>query len=171
MAGIPRNLDRGAVLPPIYGEDRLVLLARDPYSIFAYWELSLPTEDRLRKSRGDKPGEDSTFLLRVYKHHLVCQREVENFIDIPVNYEIGNWYISVSDAGRTYHAELGCLKPDGSFFSVLCSNYIQTPRDSISDLIDEEWQLPDWKARKLFRRISVYHLSSPELLWRKKQPF
>ena len=171
MTDIPRDLDRGAELPPFYSEDRLVLLARDPYSIFAYWELSLSTEDRLRKSWDEEPKREPTLLLRIYKCHLSRQKDVENFFDIPVNYEANSWYISVNNAGRTYHAELGYLKPDKSFFAILRSNYIQTPRDSISDLIDEEWQLPDWKARKLFRRISVCHLSSPELLWRKKQPF
>ena len=31
----------GESLPQYYGTDRLVILPRDPYSLFAYWEITL----------------------------------------------------------------------------------------------------------------------------------
>jgi hypothetical protein len=37
------SLNAGETLPPFYGEDTLVLLARDPYWLFSYWELTWDT--------------------------------------------------------------------------------------------------------------------------------
>ncbi|MFY9411835.1 MAG: DUF4912 domain-containing protein, partial [Dethiobacteria bacterium] len=45
-------LTRGEALPQYYAEDRLVILPRDPYNIFAYWELSLPTREALKEKVG-----------------------------------------------------------------------------------------------------------------------
>ncbi len=162
-------LNRGESLPQFYGVDRLVILPRDPYNIFAYWEVSLPTRDNLEKTAGVERWPEVTFLLRVYKHAWADEMTVESFFDLEVERESNNWYIPVTDADRYYHAELGWKLPESSFHSILRSNQVRTPRDGLSDLIDENWQLPDWKARKLFRRISLYHLSSAEFFRRRKK--
>jgi len=52
-------LNRGESLPQFYGVDRLVILPRDPYNIFAYWEVSLPTRDNLEKTAGVERRNDS----------------------------------------------------------------------------------------------------------------
>lgn len=162
-------LNRGESLPQYYSEDRLVILPRDPYSIFAYWEISLPTRETFKKKAGGERWPEATFLLRVYKHAWTDQNIVESFVDLDVSQESGNWYIPVDSADRFYHVELGWKLPEGPFQPLLCSNTVRTPRDSLSDLIDENWQLPDWKARKLFRRISLYHLSSTEFFRRRNK--
>ncbi len=162
-------LNRGESLPQCYGEDRLVILPRDPYNIFAYWEISLPAREALEKRVGVEQWPEVTFTLRVYKHAWAEEKTVENYFDLEVDRESNNWYIPVPDADRFYHVELGWKLPESSFQSILRSNLIRTPRDGLSDLIDENWQLPDWKARKLFRRISMHHLSSAEFLRRRKK--
>lgn len=163
------NFNRGQSLPQYYAEDRLVILPRDPYCIFAYWELSLPTREALKEEVGAGQWPGVSFLLRVFKYAWNDEATVESYIDLNISSEDDNWYISVQDADRLYHAELGWKLPQGSFQTLLRSNSVRTPRDSISDLIDEEWQLPDWKAQKLFRRISLYHFSSSEFFRRAKK--
>ena len=163
------DLNRSESLPQYYAEDRLVILPRDPYSIFAYWELSLPTREALKKEVGAEQWPGVTFLLRVSKYAWSDEEAVESYYDLNVSPGHDNWYISVQDADRLYHVELGSKLPQGSFQTILRSNSVRTPRDSLSDLIDEEWQLPDWKAQKLFRRITLYHLSSAEFFRRPKQ--
>lgn len=162
-------LDRGETLPPYYGEDRLAVLARDPYCIFAYWEVSLPTRKQLQERLGEENWQNASLQLRVFKHAWSSDEKVESFFDVQLHHETDNWYLPVMDSDRLYHVELGWKLPGGSFEAVLRSNAVRTPRDGLSDIIDEEWQLPDWKARKLFRRISLHHLSSPELFRRRKQ--
>lgn len=159
-------LARKETLPEYYGEDRLVLLPRDPYSLFAYWEISASTREHIRESWGEDIWRNSSPVLRICKHRWSRQGTIDSVIDIDLKPGADNWYISVTGPDHFYHAELGWRRPEGIFFPLLSSNLVRTPRDSISDLIDENWQLPDWKSRKLFRRISVYHLSSPELIRR-----
>ncbi|NLA11613.1 MAG: DUF4912 domain-containing protein [Firmicutes bacterium] len=161
------DLNRGLSLPQYYGEDRLVLLPRDPYCIFAYWELSEPTRGTLAEQVGINHSELS-FILRVCKHSRDDENKVEGFFDITVRPEDDRRYIAVPGADRVYHTRLGWRLPPEPFQPLLSSNSVRTPRDCISDLIDEKWQLPDWRAQKLLRRISLHHLSSAEFVRRAK---
>ncbi len=162
-------LNGGGSLPDFYGEDRLVILPRDPYNIFAYWEISLPTRGILEERAGAKEWAEAFFLLRIYKYAHDDKNRAESFFDLEVGRDNKNWYIPVTEADRFYRAELGWRLPGEPFQSILRSNLIRTPRDNLSDIIDENWQLPDWKARKLFRRISTHHLSSAEFFSRSKK--
>ncbi|MEW5785259.1 MAG: DUF4912 domain-containing protein [Bacillota bacterium] len=165
----PDDLNRGESLPHYYGVDRLVVLPRDPYCLYTYWEVSLPTRESLKNEWGEAAWQGARLQLRVHKHDWNREEIVESFFDVTLETETDNWYLPALDSDRVYHTELGWRLPDGDFKPVLRSNAVRTPRDGLSDIIDEEWQLPDWKARRLFRRISLYHLSSPELFRRRKQ--
>ena len=165
----PDDLKRGESLPLYYGLDRLVTLTRQPKCNYCYWEVSLPTRERLKQEWGESQWQNAVPMLRVYKHDWRQEETVESFFDISLGAETDNWYLSVAEADRTYHAELGWRLADGNFKPVLSSNYVRLPRDGLSEIIDEDWQLPDWKARRLFRRISLYHLSSPELFRSRSQ--
>ncbi len=165
VEGIRDHPGSETALPERYGDDYLVLMTRDPYCLFAYWEISLSTLKRLPPDGGEITG--FPFEMRVFKHYPRQEGEIESFFDLQLTPGSVSWYITVTEPGCSYHAELGRLLPDGSFMTLLHSNIVQTPRDSVSNVIDENWHLPDWKARKLYRRIALSHLSSPELFrWR-----
>lgn len=163
------DLNRGLSLPQYYAEDRLVLLPRDPYCIFAYWELSEPAREALAGQVGAERRPELSFILRVCKHSRNDENSVESYFDLRVSPDDNHWYIAVQEADRLYHTRLGWKLPPGPFQPLLSSNSVRTPRDCISDLIDEEWQLPDWRAQKLLRRISLHHLSSAEFVRRAKK--
>ncbi|NMD42032.1 MAG: DUF4912 domain-containing protein [Firmicutes bacterium] len=160
---------RSCSLPQDYAEDRLVLLPRDPYCIFAYWELSPSTRETLAGRIGAERWPELCFILRVFKHDRSGKNNPAGHFDLKVSPSDNRWYIAVQEADRCYHAELGWVLPPEPFQTLLRSNSIRTPRDCISDLIDDEWQLPDWRAQKLFRRISLHHLSSAEFVRRAKK--
>ena len=165
IEGIRDHLGSEAALPERYGEDCLVLMARDPYCLYAYWEVNPPALAKLPRT-GDE-GACFPLRMRVFKHYYLREGEVESHFDLHLTPGSASWYITVGEPDCCYHAELGRLMPDGRFITLLCSNTVQTPRDSVSEIIDENWHLPDWKARKLYRRIALSHLSSPELFrWR-----
>ncbi len=164
-------VDPKDVIPRYYGEDQLVLLPRDPHWLFAYWEISLPTRQGVFREWDETTRVEALPHLRVFRHRWQKMWDIESYYDISLNEDTDDWYIQVSNADNFYHVELGWILPGGNFFSLLQSRPVRTPRDTISDIIDENWRLPDWKSRRLYRRISMYHLSSAELIHRKvKKP-
>lgn len=154
----------GEVLPKHYGEDRFVLLPRDPHWIFAYWEISPATEEKVQNEWGRDTWQQIIPKLRVYRHAWEREGAIENYFDITLDRGACSWYIKVNYSDHYYHADLGWEVPGVTFYPVLKSNLARTPRDGISHIVDENWKLPDWKTRRLFHRISLYHLSSPEFL-------
>lgn len=155
-------LDGEENLPLYYGEDCLVLLPRDPYWLFAYWEISIPTRQRF-EAEFHKPWDSLQLLLRVYRYDAQGTGK-ESYFDIQINPSADNWYIKAGVPNKKYQTELGCYLPEGGFRHILSSNLVTTPRDSLSDIIDENWRLPDWQARRLYRRISRSNLSSLEMI-------
>ena len=156
-------LDRGENLPLYYGEDRLVLLPRDPYWLFAYWEISWPTRQLLAEET-QKDYDSLDFGLRV--HRYTENKEAGTFFDLQITPTADHWYIKAGVPDKKYWVELGCYLPDGKFRVILTSNTVSTPRDSLSEIIDENWRLPDWQARRLYWRISRSNLSSMEMMQR-----
>jgi hypothetical protein len=157
-------LDGEKNLPSSYGRDRLVLLPRDPYWIFAYWEIS-PSTYLFLERETRQPKDFLELVLRVYRYHWGYDNDkVESHFDLKLSPSTNNWYINAGVPDRKYKTELGYYLADTEFKSFLTSNFVMTPRDSLSDVIDEKWRLPDWQARRLYRRITLSNLSSPERL-------
>jgi len=131
-----------------YGVDRLVILVRDPYWVYAWWEL---TEATLHSGRLEI-GAPGDLVLRMYdisaldwdgtNHH-------EHF-DIEIGDLAGNWYIELGRPGGSFVAEVGLRGPDGKFLALLRSNFVTLPRDSMSPVVDEEWMVVEEDYRTLF---------------------
>jgi len=160
-SGAIEGLTTAEKLPSSYGEDRLVLLTRDPYWLFAYWDVTPATRQQLEKE-GQRPWEHLSLALRVKRYNTTMEKE-ESCFHIPINREADNWYIEVGVPDRCYRVELGGQIPGKGFVPLLTSNIARTPRDDISNIIDENWYLPDWQARRLYRRINRGSLSSLEM--------
>jgi len=125
-------LDRGAPIPSGYGLDRVVLIPRDPFRIMAYWELGGGVIERLRFKYSAENVEQSRWVLRM------SMSNAREPMIVDVDPKVGQWYVKVAPGGR-YRAEFGFILPDGTF-EVLCrSNEIVTPREGVSDLVDERW--------------------------------
>ena len=105
------------VLPVYTGVSKLVLMPRDPWWVFVYWEVD-----------GSLVAEKS-LILRVYrqKNHLYASINVGNS---------SNWYINLPDPADTVRCELGYIKPGGEFHVVTVSNTVRTPRAWPSDRED-----------------------------------
>jgi len=127
------------VFPHAYGDNKIVLLVRDPRWIYSYWEI---TENKYNEVRGilGSGFEKSKEILRIYD---ASSRPWKSF-DIAVSYGTRNWYINVPTSNRTYMVDIGFLSPDGKFIAMARSNAVTTPRDGMSDIIDEEWMVVDF---------------------------
>lgn len=125
-------------LPLFYGKDKMVFMVRDPYWGFVYWEFSDKTTEYhdLHNPVLDK-------YLRVYNiSGSGNPATAGSFFDIKINGVANNWYINFQEPNNTFVVDIGYFK-DGNFVTVLRSNPATTPRDGVSDQIDEEWMLSD----------------------------
>lgn len=127
-----------------YGDNRIVLLVRDPHWIFAYWEI-MPSiiEDIARQIDLSK----AQMILRVYD---ITDKDFNGY-NANSSFDIGdlkgadNWYINVGGAYRDYIVDIGFLAADGSFRVIARSNMVRTPRENMSDEIDAAWMTVDFE--------------------------
>jgi hypothetical protein len=118
-------------------KDRIIVLARDPYWLHAYWELSRMTLARAQAALGqdwhaarpilrvlDVTSEDTT---------SAAERHVR---DVDIHGGVDNWYIDVVDPPRAYRVDIGYLSKRGKFYVLARSNVVTTPKAGIADLLD-----------------------------------
>lgn len=107
-------------LPESYGTKRLFLTARDPYWLFAYWDLSW--HQFMDAARAAHDG----------KVFLEVSDATGNRVQqVQINEHSRNWYLHVSQADATYSARLGYYDHDGGFVAVSNSGTAKTPRDGL----------------------------------------
>lgn len=151
-------------LPRNYGIDRLVLMVRDPHWLYAYWEISATKQEEFNSSFGPGAWNASKPVLRVYEvegNNFNGQNAV-GYTDISLGNQDDNWHINVGKPNSTFCVDLGRVFPDGRFVTLLRSNMVTTPRESLSDVLDEEWM---W-IEDIYRILSGYSygMSSPMLV-------
>ncbi len=150
-------------LPRTYGDDRIVIMTRDPFVVHAYWEA---TPARLEREKAWF-GWESKLCVRIYDITGVQfdGRNAIGYFDQEVSERTGNWYFDLGRPSHSFCADLGLLSPAGRFLTLSRSNYITTPRDVVSDVIDEEWMLVDEEFWKLYGYPEGFRggVSSPEL--------
>ncbi len=112
-------------IPPDYGHDRLVLMVQDPHHLFAYWEITPETIDRVLRESGS-----GTPVLVIEGISGTEQREVD--------LRGGNYYLTVAPRG-TYRAGLALRGSDGRLHLFASSNQVATPPADVSERTDEQW--------------------------------
>lgn len=135
-------------LPRFRGLDRLVVLVRDPYWVYAWWELG---EHTLAEAR-DALGGDSALVLRVYDISAVLWDggNHHTYFDVEIRDLASGWYLELGKPGASFVAEIGLRAADGRFLAILRSNFVTLPRDGMSDVVDEEWMVVEEDYRALF---------------------
>lgn len=146
-------------VPWTYGDNMIYLLIRDPYWVYSYWEITKEHEEKhLQLLGGDRSAVKT--VLRVYD--VTNGDNNPPFFDIALQDMADHWFINVG-ANRSYFVEIGLLHRDGRFIMLARSNRITTPRDSMSDVLDEHWMGIDFD--KLYALSGGFELgkSSMEL--------
>ncbi len=172
-------------LPPTYGEEKIAIMARDPYIAHAYWEV---TPARIEREKAWF-GWDSRLCVRIYDVTGVQfnGRNALGYYDQEVYERIGNWYFDLGRPTHSFCADLGLRSPEGKFLTLARSNYITMPRDGVTDVIDEEWMMVDeefWKlygypegfpggissqqVQEMVRRRRIQEISSPGMSSRER---
>ncbi|MQL52017.1 DUF4912 domain-containing protein [Desulfofundulus thermobenzoicus] len=150
----------GPDLPRYYGLDRLVLLVRDPYWLYAYWEITATRQEEFASTFGARAWASTRPVLRVYDVTGVDFNgyNANSFMDIQIQETADSWHIPVGRPNRSFCVDLGRVFPDGRFVTLLRSNVVTTPRATLSECLDEEWM---W-IEDLYRSYRFqYGVSSP----------
>ena len=135
-------------LPYGYGEEKIALMVRDPYLVHAYWEV---TPARIEREKAWF-GWNSKLAVRIYDVTGIQfdGRNALGYFDQEVFERLGSWYFDVGRPSHSFLADVGLLSPEGRFLTLARSNPISMPRDSVSDVLDEEWMLVDEEFWKLY---------------------
>ncbi len=153
---VPR-VEQPYAIPTGYGEDRIVLLVKDPWWIYAYWEVRPETERAVRHQLLPReiPGLQS--ILRVYDVTGIDfpTQPAHRTFDISLSGLATNWYIQTNAPDREFLVELGLLTGQGRFLRLVRSNRVRTPRFGPSEVIDEQWMTTDELYWKLFGAASI----------------
>ncbi len=142
-----------------YRDDRIVLMIRDPYWCFVYWDLSDDKEKKIGNEIQNSAG-ICKLILRVYDVTSIefDGSNAHQHKDIEVTGMAGNWYINVWAADRSYCVEIGLLYAGGNFVTLLRSNVVCTPCDKVSSVVDEEWMVVDETFDQLCRTAGAGEL-------------
>lgn len=131
-------------IPP-YGKTRIVTIVRDPYWLFAYWEIARDDMKAARENCGSQ-WPSCRMILRVYD--LSKDPGGRSYFDIEVGEQPSNWYMNVSPE-HNYQVGIGILAPDGIYREIALSDVVQTPREGVSEKTDEEWAVPESRYSRI----------------------
>ena len=109
-------------LPSAYGVDRLTLLARDPSSLFAYWEVTPRRREPALAALGPE-AEGASQVLRLYADGA----DADTIVDVELPADLGSRYVTVSNPGASCRAEIGLGTASGRFVPLLSSNTVRMP--------------------------------------------
>ncbi len=118
------NIDH-AELPTHYAKTWLTLFVKDPFWIFATWELS--------------PGDIEQQLELILKIYEITDGDQQGAtLDIHVG-QANNWYVNLPKDNVSWGAQIGILKSSGEFIALAQSNIIHTPRAQYSERTEQIW--------------------------------
>lgn len=120
-------------LPYAYGHDRLVLLPRDPWWVFAYWEVTPAVRGNALRSLGAE-AEGARDVLRVYDVTFLTFTGANAWFSFDVELTPGadHWYVNVPRPAATYLAEIGLRTRADRFVPLVRSSTVSTPRSAPS---------------------------------------
>ncbi len=143
-------------LPQEYGNTEAVLLPRDPFWLYIYWEITENSLKNIITSIGYETFSKSKRVIRIYE--VGEDDNPVSYSDIPVIFEAKNWYINVRECGKTYMCELGILTPDGRFIGIVKTNKVSLPRAGVSEIMDEKWMIVNHEFEKLLEISGVDYI-------------
>lgn len=108
-------------LPRSYGGAFLFAIARDPHTLFAYWDIDWAEVFR------DNPPVDRKVHLRALWHEGIEESRAA------VEPLVGSHLISVAHARSSYRIEMGYYAPENFWNSVAISTAVITPPDDVAE--------------------------------------
>jgi len=164
----PREVAYDYNLPQRYYDDKIVLLARDPWWLHSYWDISETRINQVIDSIPSAEREGLHWVLRLHDVTGVMDFDGSNghsFYDTEINSEVRSWYLNPNSPEREWCIDIGFKNKDGKFFLLARSNLTKSPYFGISSVVDEEWALPD---EEYYKALGVYEMGRSSFEHKKK---
>jgi hypothetical protein len=136
-------------VPENYGIDRLGMMARDPYWLHAYWEVTPDSIERAREQLGDE-WDDHRWILRIQVFRQSEGPSGGDHFDVELNPDARNWYVRLPHPNCSYEGTIGVISAEGTFYPFARSGRVYAPTDSVSDDLDEEWTTLPEQAEEIY---------------------
>ena len=157
-------------LPSSYNQTKLVVMVRDPYWLYAYWDIDAHMQQQINSQFSLHPG----ILRSIIRIHDITDISFDGSnslsqVDVDVDLGAKNWYLFIGEPNRSFVFDLGLINSDGEMFLISRSNIVRTPSDGPSEIVDEKWMAHDFEE---IYRASGGHtvgLSSGEILQEKRR--
>jgi len=130
-----------SALPSGYNDNRLVLLARDPYWLYAYWDFSA---EQISAALAQLDTQNVRPIMRIFDVTYIDFDGTNAWtqMDIELTPFATNWYVPVPRSDASYCVEVGYQAPDGRFARLGRSNAVTTPREGVSPNTTPQWFTP-----------------------------
>jgi hypothetical protein len=127
-------------LPTRYDRTGVTLIAKDPSSVYAYWEI---TSSSIQEARSKLKGafNKSTQTLRMFDVAAIDvngANAIHQF-DVDIDSSEQSRYIVLPNDKATVCVHLGYRTPTGAFYPLARSNIISTPSADASDQLEITW--------------------------------
>ena len=141
-----------APLPAAYFVDEIVLMPKNPTTLFMYWEIRDDTYERLSSNN----GVIDNVVIKLFK-------DGQEYRKIIRHERIGSHYITGIDVNQDYEVSIGYEDQYGNFSEVARSVQAITPNDKVSDNFDLVWGTVrlDENTNQLIKYINT-PVSAPE---------
>ena len=141
-----------APLPAAYFVDEIVLMPKNPTTLFMYWEIRDDTYERLSSNN----GVIDNVVIKLFK-------DGQEYRKIIRHERIGSHYITGIDVNQDYEVFIGYEDQYGNFSEVARSVQAITPNDKVSDNFDLVWGTVrlDENTNQLIKYINT-PVSTPE---------
>jgi len=127
-------------LPRSYGCDRITLLPRDPWWLFAHWEITPATRVNALRALGAE-AEGAREILRVYDVTFITftgDNAWQSF-DVELPPGADRWYLNVGRPAASFCVEIGLATPGARFLPLARSPIATTPRATPSADTTARW--------------------------------
>ena len=150
QVAVPENDEGLGELPWGYGDDAVIALARDPFTLWCYWDYAHHTIQEAMRGL-----ENPHARLRVFEHGRLVR-------EYDVALESRSYYISELAPGRHYRVELFFYGTNGAQNRIgRPSNTIGLPPRGPSPVIDDRFVTLPW-GMPLARRHDLFARAQPE---------
>ena len=146
------SVEDAFTIPTGYGDTRIVLLVKDPWWLYAYWEVNPARDREARRQLTPDEISGAQSILRVYDvtDRNFPEAPAHQSQDIALSGLAMSWYLHVNAPNRSFIVDIGLLTRHGRFLLLARSNRVTTPRCEPSDVLDEEWMTSDEAYWRLF---------------------
>jgi hypothetical protein len=139
-------------IPSAYNDNKAVLMVRDPWTMFSYWEIRDDVERNTREKIRQAGLTPQKSILRLYD---VTEGDSDLHSKVMSDFELRDWaqswYLHTEDDGKKWMIDIGIICEGGEFFCMARSNVVMTPRHGMSEAYDEEWMCSKELYNKMFQ--------------------